>query len=144
MMRPTPPGTRQTGELVYRDRRSLPKLTKLQEDKSASQSFHGTLHTSASLDSWVFQEPPPSCTSVRMEPFVLLALSPGFTVFSRPHVVFLECRKGHFGGRKGQALTLGSKTQKQPRCLQNKRKHNKTTIGLTTGLGLNLDEQPPL
>ena len=33
------------------------------------------------------------------------------------------------------------RTHKQPKCLQNKGKANKTIIGLITGIGLNLDKK---
>ena len=52
----------------------------------------------------------------------------------------LECRKGHLGGRKGQIVNLGPKTPKtakMPTKRGKKRKTNKTTIGLITGMSFN-------
>ena len=50
--------------------------------------------------------------------------------------VFLEC-KGPRGGRKAQIV---NRFRKQPKCLQNKGKPNKTTIGLITWVGVKLDK----
>ena len=60
---------------------------------------------------------------------------------SLQNVVFLECKKGHFGGRKRQMVNLGSKAPKQPRCLQNKGTTNKTYIVLITEIGLECDRK---
>ena len=46
--------------------------------------------------------------------------------------MFLACRNGHCGGRKGQVANLGSKNPQQPKCLQRKGQPNMTTIGLIT------------
>ena len=44
--------------------------------------------------------------------------------------MFLECRKGHLGGRKAQMVNLGSKTPTQPKVPAKQQKNDTTTIGL--------------
>ena len=50
------------------------------------------------------------------------------------NVVVLERREGHFGGRQ---MAIWFQNPKQPKCLQNKGKRNKTKIGLIKGMASN-------
>ena len=54
-------------------------------------------------------------------------------------VVFLECKGAHSGSKRTN-FDLGFQDSKQSKCLQNKRKCNKTIVGLMTGIGLELGE----
>ena len=54
--------------------------------------------------------------------------------------MFLKCKKGHAGGRKGQNDEFGFQNAETIECLPNKGKPNKTTTGLITYIGFSLDK----
>ena len=64
----------------------------------------------------------------------IVFLESKWDIFPLKRSVF-EAQKVPFWGRKGQMVSLGSKTPGQLKCLQN----NKTTIAPITGSGLKLD-----
>ena len=130
------PGTPKLGHMTVR-KRVCPGVRKESQEKSEQKRLSNSeVHSRGG-----------GCTCVKMEPFVLLAFFPHLIVFfaSKLDIVPLKCSvlgvcKGPFCGRKGQMVVLGSRTQKQPKCLQNKGKPNDAAIGSITRNDLKLNK----
>ena len=88
--------------------------------------------------------PPPLCTCVKMEPFVLLACFPQVeSIFFATKLDISPSKRSYWSAQRAAFEVekdnggFGPQDPKQPKCLQNTVKPNKTTTGLITQIDLN-------